>query len=109
MSKKSHKSHTHHDHHHHSHKELDRAEELIHHGHWQEVIDLLEPFIRRYPGQRDGWAMLGAAYNALDQRVGLWDVTDKLLALEPDEPDNWYNGTMVSISNSLPFSGLYYA
>jgi len=88
---------------------LGRAEQCLRMKQWDEAADLLEPLTERYPNNSDVWAMLGEAYNQLGDAYGLWDVSQNLLRLEPQEPDNWYNAVGVSLLNMMPFTAKYFA
>lgn len=87
---------------------LDRAYALIGKKQWEEATELLNDFLRKKPNDLDALNLLGMVYQEQRDFRRLWDVTHRLLDLQPDQPYIWANATQVAMANNLPFSARYY-
>ncbi len=88
---------------------LAAAENFLRRRQWREVDELLTPLINRMPNNRELWAILGDARTHLDDKRRLWEVSEAMLRLEPNEPDNWFNAVNVAMMNQMVFTALHYA
>jgi tetratricopeptide (TPR) repeat protein len=88
---------------------LDEAERLLRRRKWAEAKDLLEPFSRRHPNHLQALLMLSDVYAQAEDQMGFWDVTDRLIRLDPDTPEHWSNMATICMANGLVFSALHYA
>lgn len=76
---------------------------------WDRAADILKQVVQRQPSHTEALAMLGEVYANMEDINNLWDVTEKLTHLEPNEPTHWVNLARASLVNNLPFSALHYA
>lgn len=76
---------------------------------WDQAAEILKQIVLQKPSHAEALAMLGEVYANMDDINNLWDVTEKLTHLEPDEPTHWVNLARASLVNNLPFSALHYA
>ena len=76
---------------------------------WDQAAGILKQVVQRQPSRTEALAMLGEVYANLEDINNLWDVTERLIHLEPDEPTHWVNLARASLVNNLPFSALHYA
>jgi tetratricopeptide (TPR) repeat protein len=89
-------------------RDIDRAFDLLQRRQWEEAQHLLETIIRRHPSETDALSMLGQVYLETHNHDALWDVTEKLVKMEPGQPESWYNAMGAGISNGLPFLARHY-
>ncbi len=77
---------------------------------WEEAIRLLEHFLTSHPDHVEALNMLAYAYQELEHFPKLWEViVERLLPLQPDDPDIWLNAVMACMANNLPFYTRYHA
>ncbi len=76
---------------------------------WDEAQEALEQFVHRHPSHVEGLVMLGEVYRNQEDIPGLWEVTDRLVRLDPNEPIHWFNAAVACMAATLPFSALHYA
>lgn len=89
--------------------QLLQAQQHMARGQWDQAGEILKQVVHRRPAHTDALAMLGEVYAHLEDLNNLWDVTEKLTRLAPDEPTHWINLARGSLVNNLPFSALHYA
>src|SRR5690242_2631057 len=89
-------------------RDLERAYNLIQRRQWDEAQQLLGNVIRRYPSDTEALNMLAEVYYETHNHDALWDVTEKLVRIDPREPENWFNAMGACISNGLAFLARHY-
>lgn len=88
---------------------LKKAQQLMAERRWTEAAERLNEFTRDHPDDTQAWTMLGEVYQVQQNISGLWQVADRLIALEPGEPEHWFNAIITCMANGLPFSALHHA
>jgi tetratricopeptide (TPR) repeat protein len=88
--------------------ELRQARQFMIARRWQEAYNIVQPLAHRYPTRPDVWVMLGDVAAQLHDLPGIWEASDHLIQLEPDNPDHGFNLVMACMANTLPFSALHY-
>ena len=68
-----------------------QAKDLIQRGQYQEVTDLLEPWLADKPDDADGWAVLGAAHFELARWTDAEQAARQVVRLRPDSAREWCN------------------
>ena len=87
---------------------LQRARDLLEHGHAAEATHTLETLLQRHPDNADAWALLGVARVQQDERANAEECFRKALSINPNLPSALTDLAHVLIdehrqSEALPF------
>lgn len=76
---------------------------------WQAAVEMVKPLSTQHPNNLDVWSMLLEAYIELEDKFGLWQASQALLRLQPDEPAYLFNAFNIAMMNAMIFLADKYA